>query len=344
MSSCPLPFDGPSVIVLGHGSGGRLSQRLLEQIILRGFRNEWLDALHDGAILPPVQGQLAFSADGYVVRPLFFPGGDIGQLAVHGTVNDLAMCGARPLYLSVGFILEEGLPVETLVRVVSSMKEAAERAGVRIVCGDTKVVERGKGDQMFIHTSGVGVVREQVKIDARRVVPGDKVLLSGPIAAHGIAILCVRDGLEFVPPIQSDTAPLNGLVDALLDAVPDVRVMRDPTRGGVVSALTEIAVRAGVEICVWEESIPVDGAVAGACELLGLDPLHVANEGKFLAIVAAEDVERGLTALWAHPLGREATVVGEVTGEHRGLLTLRTRMGGRRMLDLLAGEQLPRIC
>ena len=344
MSSCPLPYAGPDAIVLGHGSGGRLTQRLIEQIILPEFRNEWLEPLHDGAILPPVHGRLAFSADGYVVRPLFFPGGDIGKLAVHGTVNDLAMCGARPLYLSASFVLEEGLPLETLARVVRSMRKAAELAGVRIVTGDTKVVERGKGDQIFIHTSGVGAVRENVQIDARRIVPGDQVLLSGPIANHGIAILCVRDGLEFASPIESDTAPLNGLVDALLDAVPDVRVLRDPTRGGVVSALTEIATREGAEIRLWEEAIPVDEPVRGACELLGLDPLHVANEGKCVAIVSAEDAERGLAAMRGHPLGREAAVIGEVTGEHRGMLTLRTRMGGKRMLDLLSGEQLPRIC
>lgn len=344
MTSCPVPFDGPSEILLGHGSGGRLTQQLIERLILPAFHNEWLEPLHDGAILPPVRGRLAFSADGHVVRPLFFPGGDIGRLAVHGTVNDLAMCGARPLHLSVGFILEEGLPLETLARVVGSMREAAEDAGVAIVCGDTKVVERGKGDGIFIQTSGVGEVRDGVRIDARRVIPGDRVLLSGPIAAHGIAILSVRDGLEFTPPIRSDTAPLSDIVRSLLDAVPDVRVMRDPTRGGVVAALTEIALRSGTEIRLWEESIPVDEVVRGACELLGLDPLHVASEGKFLAIVAPEEAGLALAVLRAHPMGSGAAVIGEVTGEDRGVLTLRTRMGGRRMLDLLSGDQLPRIC
>lgn len=341
---CPVPIVHNAEIVLGHGSGGRLSQRLIENVVLPAFRNELLESLHDGAVFHLNGARVAFSTDSYVVSPIFFPGGDIGSLAVHGTVNDLAMCGARPLYLSVAFILEEGLRMEDFSRVVSSMRQAAAAAGVLLVTGDTKVVDRGKGDQIFINTSGVGVVREGVNIHPRRAAPGDCVLLSGPVANHGIAILSVREGLEFESAIVSDSAPLNGLVEGLLDAAPDVHVLRDPTRGGVASSLVEIAGQAQAGIRLDERSIPVDEAVKGACEILGLDPLYVANEGKLLAIVPAGQAGAALAAMRAHPLGRDAAAIGEVVEQHPGMVTMKTRVGGTRVVEMLSGEQLPRIC
>lgn len=342
--ACPLPLSRHAEIVLGHGSGGRLSQRLIEGVVLPQFRNELLEPLHDGAVFSLNGSRVAFSTDSYVISPLFFPGGDIGSLAVHGTVNDLSMCGAKPLYLSCAFILEEGLRMETFSRVVQSMKRAADEAGVLLVTGDTKVVDRGKGDQMFINTSGVGLVREGVNIHPRRAAPGDRVLLSGSIALHGIAILSVREGLEFESAIASDSAPLNGMVSALLDAAPDVHVLRDPTRGGVASALVEIAAQSGKGISLEETRIPLREEVKGACEILGLDPLHVANEGKLLAIVPPDQAEGALEALRAHPFGGEAAIIGEVVEQHPGMVTLRTRIGGTRIVEMLSGEQLPRIC
>jgi hydrogenase expression/formation protein HypE len=346
--SCPLPLADYPTVQMAHGGGGKLSQQLVAGLMVPSFDNPELSRLHDGAVLTvgaAGAARLAFTTDSYVVRPLFFPGGDIGALAVHGTVNDLAMCGARPLALSCGFILEEGLPMETLARVVESMRRAAAAAGVAIVTGDTKVVDRGKGDGIYVNTAGVGLVDDGVEIDPRRARPGDAVLLSGRIADHGIAILSLREGLEFESPITSDTAALHGLVGELLAKLgADVHVLRDPTRGGVASATNEIAAAAGVGIRLDEPAIPVAEPVRAACELLGLDPLYVANEGKLLAIVAPEAAEAALDLMRAHPLGAEAAIVGEVVAERAGLVTLRSSIGGSRIVDLLTGEQLPRIC
>jgi len=344
MGACPLPLSDYQEIVLAHGSGGKLSQQLIQEILLPQFRNELLDVQHDGAVFSVNGARLAFSTDSFVVSPIFFPGGDIGKLAVHGTVNDLAMCGARPLYLSTGFILEEGLSMRDFWRVVVSMREAAAAAGVALVTGDTKVVDRGKADKIFINTSGIGVVPERVNIHPGRARTGDKVIVSGEIAVHGIAIMSVREGLEFETEISSDTAPLNGLVHAVLAVGTDIHVLRDPTRGGISSALSEIALSAHVGISLDEASIPISEEVKGACEILGLDPLYVANEGKFLAIVAAEEVAPVLAAMRAHPLGEKAAVIGSVTDDHRGFVFMKTRIGGTRVVEMLSGEQLPRIC
>ncbi|MCO5067804.1 MAG: hydrogenase expression/formation protein HypE [Kiritimatiellae bacterium] len=331
-------------IVLPHGAGGKLSQRLIQNIILPQFRNEFLQPLHDGAILSIHGARLAFSTDSYVVNPLFFPGGDIGDLAVNGTVNDLAMCGAQPLYLSAAFIIEEGLPMDDLWRIVQSMRRAADRAGVALVTGDTKVVDRGKGDKIFINTSGIGFIPEGRAIQPGRAAVGDKILISGQIAVHGIAIMSVREGLEFETEIASDTAPLNSLVEALFAASDNLHVLRDPTRGGATSALSEIAEAAQVGIRLNEASLPISEEVKGACEILGLDPLYVANEGKLLAFVPANDADAVLAAMRAHPLGRDAAIIGEVVAEHPRFVTMKTRVGGTRVVEMLSGEQLPRIC
>jgi len=344
LGSCPLPLTQYKEIVLAHGSGGKLSQQLMQKIVLPQFRNELLEPLHDGAIFSIGGARLAFSTDSYVVNPIFFPGGDIGKLAVHGTVNDLAMCGARPLNLSVGFILEEGLPMDDFWRIVQSMSQAADAAGVSLVTGDTKVVDRGKADKIFINTSGIGLVREGVEIDPKRARPGDKIIVSGFIAVHGIAIMSVREGLEFETEIASDTAPLNGLVEAIFATGRGVHVLRDPTRGGLTSALVEIAQSAGTGMLLNEASIPISEEVKGACEILGLDPLHVANEGKLVAIVPPEDAETILSAIRGHPLGENAAIIGEVTSDHPGFVLMKTRIGGSRVVDMLSGEQLPRIC
>ncbi|MEJ5198604.1 MAG: hydrogenase expression/formation protein HypE [Anaerolineae bacterium] len=364
---CPIPISDYPTVTLAHGGGGKLSQMLIERMFVPAFANPALATLHDGAILPlddleagswkletgalslggrrSAVGRLAFSTDSYVISPRFFPGGDIGSLAVHGTVNDLAMCGARPLYLSAGFILEEGLLMEELWRIVQSMAAAARAAGVHIVTGDTKVVERGKGDGLFINTAGVGVIPPGVQIAPQRARPGDLVLINGPIANHGIAIMSVREGLTFETAIESDSAPLNGLVEAILAAGGDaVHVLRDPTRGGVASSLNEIAAAARVGIRLDEASIPVLEEVRGACEILGFDPLYVANEGKCLVIVAAEAADAVLAAMRGHPLGRDAAIIGHVVEEHPRKVFLRSRIGGMRVVDMLSGEQLPRIC
>ncbi len=343
-ASCPIPITNYSEIVLAHGSGGKLSHQLMEKMVLPQFRNDLLDPLHDGAIFSIGGQRVAFSTDSYVVNPIFFPGGDIGKLAVHGTVNDLSMCGARPLYLSVGFILEEGTSMDEFWRVVQSMREAADAAGVMLVTGDTKVVDRGKADKIFINTSGVGVIPDGINISPMRAQVGDKIIMSGAMAVHGIAIMSVREGLEFESEIASDTTPLNGLVEAIFAAAKDVHVLRDPTRGGITSALTEIAQSAKVGMLLREAAIPIAEEVKGACEILGLDPLYVANEGKLLAIVSAADAEPVLAAMRAHPLGAEAAIIGEVVDDHPGFVTMNTRVGGRRVVDMMSGEQLPRIC
>ncbi|TEU14035.1 MAG: hydrogenase expression/formation protein HypE [Anaerolineales bacterium] len=342
---CPIPIQQYPAVLLAHGGGGRLTQMLIERMFLPAFHNPALETLHDGAVIEVEGVRLTFTTDSFVVSPIFFPGGDIGKLAVSGTVNDLAMCGARPLYLSLALILEEGFPMEDLWRVVRSVQEAAQEAGVEVVTGDTKVVDRGKGDGVFINTSGVGIIPEGVDIAPRRARPGDVVLISGAIAVHGMAILSVREGLEFETTLESDTASLNGLVESLLRAAgPQVHVLRDPTRGGVASALNEIAASAGVGVVLEETHIPVWDEVRGACEILGLDPLYVANEGKCLAIVAPEAAEAVLEAMRSHPLGREAAIIGQVVEEHPGTVVLRSQVGGKRIVDMLSGEQLPRIC
>jgi len=342
--SCPVPISPQEKVLLGHGSGGRLSAELLQKIFLPGFANPVLNTLNDQALVQVEGVRLAFTTDSFVVKPLFFPGGDIGSLAVNGTINDLAMGGAEPCYLSAAFILEEGLPLETLRRVVESLGRAAAEAGVAVVTGDTKVVEKGKGDGLFINTSGIGRVLPGINLSADQARPGDAIILSGSIGDHGIAILSQREGLEFESPVVSDCAALHTLVAAMLEASPDIRCMRDPTRGGLSSALNEIAAQSHVSMELDESAIPVQEAVRGACELLGLDPLYVANEGKLVAIVDARHADRIVAAMRAHPLGGQARVIGKVTAANPGLVTIRTSLGTARIVDVLSGDQLPRIC
>lgn len=342
--ACPAPKFSEDRVLLAHGGGGRLMQRLIEQVFLPEFRNPALEALHDGAVLDFNGARLAFTTDSYVVRPLFFPGGNIGELAVYGTANDLAMCGARPLYLSAGFILEEGLPMETLRAVVASMRDAAARVGVMLVTGDTKVVDKGKGDEVFITTAGIGMVAGGVRIGPAFVEPGDAVIVSGDLGRHGVAVLSVREGLEFDAPVESDAAPLWEPVEALLRAGIEVHCLRDLTRGGLASALNEIAGSRGVGIRVDEAAVPVGEAVKGACEILGLDPLYVANEGRFAAFVPKAQAERAVEILRAVAVAEGAAIIGEVMPEHPRTVVLRSRIGGHRVLDMLSGEQLPRIC
>jgi hydrogenase expression/formation protein HypE len=343
-ADCPIPITQTEEILLGHGSGGKLTSQLVEKVFLPAFRNPLLEALDDQAIFSINGSRLAFTTDSYVVTPIFFPGGDIGELAVNGTINDLAMGGARPLFLSLAFILEEGLPMDELRRVVDSASRAAEESGVRIVTGDTKVVGRGSGDKVFVNTSGIGLVPPSIDLSSRHVRAGDAVLLSGPIGDHGIAILSCREGLGFEGGIESDTAPLHGLVEAMLAAFPGIHAMRDPTRGGVAATLVEIATRQAVGIEVDERRIPVRDGVRGACEILGLDPLLVANEGKLIAFVPGEAADRVLAAMRRQPLGLESVMIGRVTEDHPGIVLLRTPIGGDRILDLPFGEALPRIC
>jgi hydrogenase expression/formation protein HypE len=342
--TCPLPLRDHPNIVMGHGGGGKLSADLVRHLFLPAFRNDALVRLGDGAVFELGGRRVAMSTDSYVVRPLFFPGGNIGELAVHGTVNDLAMMGATPLFLSAGFIVEEGLPMETLGVIVASMAEAARRAGVQLVTGDTKVVDRGHGDGLYINTSGIGLVPDGLEIGPERARPGDAVLLSGTIGDHGMAVMSVREGLEFEAPIRSDTAALNGLVAAMLAATPEIHVLRDPTRGGVASSLNEIADSSRVGIVLDERAIPVHPAVASACEMLGMDPLYVANEGKLIAIVPADRAEAVLAALRSHPLGTGAALIGQVVEAYPGRVVARTGIGGTRVVDMQIGEQLPRIC
>jgi hydrogenase expression/formation protein HypE len=339
-----MPHRNDDTIVMAHGGGGRLMRQLLEQVFLPAFHNPHLDQLHDGAVVEVAGQRLAFTTDSYVVQPLFFPGGDIGTLAINGTVNDLAMCGARPRWISAGFILEEGLPMETLRRVVLSMQQAASEAGVQLVTGDTKVVDHGKGDGLYINTAGLGIVEHNILVGPSRVQPGDIVLLSGDIGRHGMAIMSVREGLAFEADIKSDCAPLAGIVGALLDEGIEVHCLRDLTRGGLAAALNEIADSARVRVAIDETAIPVREEVRGACEILGLDPLYVANEGRFVAFVAPRDLTRALAVLHAHPAGQGASFIGSVMAGSDGLVTVRSRIGVSRILDLLSGEQLPRIC
>jgi hydrogenase expression/formation protein HypE len=342
--SCPIPIDDYPHVLLAHGGGGTLMHQLIERMFVPAFRNRFLEARHDGAMLAPDGVRLAFTTDAYVVRPLCFPGGDIGSLAVNGTVNDLAMCGARPLYLSAAFILEEGLAMETLWRIVQSMRRAADAAGVQLVTGDTKVVDRGKGDGIFITTAGIGLISHHLTIAPASVRPGDAILLSGDIGRHGIAIMAVREGLEFEARIESDCAPLADLVGSLLRAGLEVHCLRDLTRGGLASALNEIAGAAHLGVSIDEGSIPVREDVRGACEILGFDPLYVANEGRFVCILPTGDAERALRIMRADPLGAGACLIGRVTEDASGLVTMRSRIGVSRVLDMLSGEQLPRIC
>jgi hydrogenase expression/formation protein HypE len=342
--TCPAPLAIKDTILLGHGSGGKLSAELIHDIFLPAFHNPILANLDDQAVVNIGGRRVAISTDSFVVHPRFFPGGDIGSLAVHGTVNDLAMGGATPLFLSAAFIIEEGFAMDELRRIVESLRKAAADAGVQIITGDTKVVERGKGDGLFINTTGIGLVPEGINLSANRARPGDKVLLSGSIGDHGIAILAQREGLEFESEIQSDSAALHTLVAGMLSASREIRCMRDPTRGGVSSSLNEIAQQSRVGIEIEESLLPVHQEVAGACELLGLDPLYVANEGKLIAIVAPEASDAVLSAMRSHPLGAEARLIGEVVADHAGMVTMLTPFGTSRIVDMLSGDQLPRIC
>ncbi len=342
--SCPLPINDYDRVLLAHGGGGSLSNQLISNMFRAHFDNELLNSAHDGAVIESNGQKIAFTTDSYVVQPIFFPGGDIGDLAVNGTVNDLACCGARPLYISVAFIIEEGFEMKKLWQVVQSIKKAADRAGVQVVTGDTKVVDKGKGDQIFVNTSGIGFIPEGVRIGPGRCRPGDVVLLSGTLADHGVTIMSKRAGLTFETTIESDTAPLNGLVEQLLDAVPEVHVLRDPTRGGIASALNEIAEKSATGIVLDETAIPITEQVKGACEILGLDPLYIANEGKLLAIVPEDHADRALEAMKNHPLGHNAAIIGRVTKDHPGMVRMTTSIGSTRIVDMISGEQLPRIC
>jgi hydrogenase expression/formation protein HypE len=347
--SCPVPLDLHTTVQMAHGGGGRLMRNLIESVFLPAFGSfpdgsRRPEIPHDSAVLAVEEGRLAFTTDSFVVSPLFFPGGDIGKLAVCGTVNDLAMAGARPMWLSAAFILEEGFPLDTLRRIVASMRDTAQEAGVRVVTGDTKVVDRGKGDGVFINTAGIGLVPAGVDVSPGRVAPGDAVLVSGDLGRHGIAILSVREGLEFEMDLVSDCAPLSALVADLVQLGCELHCLRDLTRGGLVSALNEIACDAQVGIELDEASIPVSEPVAGACELLGLDPLYVANEGRLVAMVPAAKAEQALALMRRHAVAAGGARIGLITPSHPGVVELRGPIGGGRILDLLSGEQMPRIC
>jgi hydrogenase expression/formation protein HypE len=340
---CPLPLRDYPSIVIGHGGGGQLSSELVTHLFLPAFQNSVLQDLGDSSVLPETAGRLAFSTDSYVVRPLFFPGGSIGDLAVNGTVNDLAMSGARPLYLSAAFILEEGFPISTLAGVVDRMAAAARAAGVTIVTGDTKVVEKGHGDGCYINTAGIGVIPAGIEIGPAGARPGDVVIVSGTIGDHGMAIMSVREGLEFDTVIQSDCAPLSALVADILP-LGGVHVLRDPTRGGVASSLNEIAASSKVGVILDERTIPVEPEVQAACDLLGMDPIYVANEGKLIAIVSATSAGAILERMRTHPVAARAAIIGTITDQHPGLLVTKTAIGGTRVVPMQLGEQLPRIC
>ena len=343
-NACPLPISDYPRVLMAHGGGGRLMHQLLENVFGKAFANPILDQRHDSAQFDVSPGRLAMTTDSYVVRPIFFPGGDIGSMAIHGTVNDLAMSGARPLYLSCGFIIEEGLPMEILWRVVCSMRDAAKNCGVQIITGDTKVVDKGKGDGLFINTTGIGIIEHAQKIAPQAVRVGDALVVSGDLGRHGMAIMAAREGLEFESEIESDSAPVHEPVLDLLANGIEIHCLRDLTRGGLASALNEIAEVADVKIAIDEKSIPVREDVHAACEMLGLDPLHVANEGRFVAFIAANDADKALQILRKHPVSAGAAVIGSVAENSTPLVTLRSAIGVSRILDMPSGEQLPRIC
>ncbi|MGW2638084.1 hydrogenase expression/formation protein HypE [Streptomyces sp. NPDC001348] len=342
--TCPAPLRDQPRIVMGHGGGGTLSAELVEHVFVPAFGSDTLAQLGDAAAVTLGGARLAFSTDSYVVRPLFFPGGSIGDLAVNGTVNDLAMSGARAAYLSCGFILEEGVELETVSRVAEALGAAARTAGVEVATGDTKVVEAGHGDGIYVNTAGIGLVPDGVDLRPQRVVPGDVVIVSGPVGVHGVAIMSVREGLEFGVEVVSDCAPLGTLVEAMLRVTPDLHVLRDPTRGGIAASLNEIAAASGTGVVITEREVPVPPAVANACAILGLDPFYVANEGKLVAFVPREHADAVLAAMRAHPLGAEARIIGEAVTDHPGMVVARTGLGGTRVVDMPIGEQLPRIC
>jgi hydrogenase expression/formation protein HypE len=342
--ACPSPIQQHETVQMAHGAGGRLSQALMQRVFMPHLSNAFLDLLDDQAKLDLPAGKTAFTTDTYVVSPVFFPGGNIGELAVNGTVNDLAVGGARPAYLSAGFVLEEGLPLCELEVIVKSMAEAARKAGVMIVTGDTKVVGKGQCDKLFINTSGIGIVRDGTSVSCRNLQTGDSIILSGSVGDHGMAIMTSREGLSFQSSITSDCASLNAMIEAVLDTVPSVHAMRDPTRGGVAATLNELAVSSAAGIEIREGSIPVKEDVRGACELLGIDPLHVANEGKLVLSVAAEDAEKVVDVMRTFECGRDTVIIGSVVDRHPGTVVMRTAFGSRRIIDVPLGEQLPRIC
>lgn len=342
--NCPLPVIDTECILLGHGSGGRLTHKLITEVFYPAFRNPILAQEHDGGVFAVDKKRLAITTDSYVVDPIFFPGGNIGDLAVNGTVNDLACCGAKPLYLTAGFILEEGLPIAELKKIVDSMRIAAEKAGVFIVTGDTKVVERGKCDKLFINTSGVGILEDDIEISPKRASIGDVVICSGPIGVHGITILSTRESLGFETSLKSDTASLNDMLNTLCARIKDIHVLRDPTRGGVSSTLNEIAQSANVEIEINEELLPIPESVRSASEMLGLDPLYIANEGVVLVLLPSEAAEEALQVMRQFPEGEKAVIIGAVTASKEASVKMKTLYGGRRIVTMLNGDQLPRIC
>ncbi len=342
--NCPVPYSDYKKILLAHGSGGTLTHELITKLFVSQFDNPKLNVLHDSAVLNINGSKLAFTTDSYVVNPVFFPGGNIGSLAVNGTVNDLAMCGAKPLYISAGFIIEEGFSVEDLNLITQTMRKAADLAGVEIVTGDTKVVEHGKGDGIFINTAGIGIIREGIEILPKNCKPGDVILINGKIAEHGIAIMSKRQGFEFETEIVSDCAALNELVEEILNATQNIHMMRDPTRGGVATVLNEVASSSGCGIFIGENSIPISEQVKGACEILGFDPLYVANEGKLIVFVSPNDAEKVLNIMKNHPLGKDSAMLGIVTADNPGKVIIKTSIGTTRIVDMLSGEQLPRIC
>ena len=342
--TCSIPKNRYERIVLGHGGGGKLTQKLLSEIFFPAFSNQLLNQQHDGAIFDVSLGKMAYTTDSFVVDPIFFPGGNIGDLAINGTVNDLLCCGAIPRYLSAGFIIEEGFPISDLTRIIDSMSQAAATAGVTIVTGDTKVVGKGKCDKIFINTSGIGIIRSGIDISPLRAKPGDAIIISGPIGEHGICILSTRESLGFETSVKSDTASLNEMVNNVLEEIPDVHVMRDPTRGGLSSTLNEITATAHVSIELQEDKIPVNKAVSAACDLLGLDPLYVANEGLMLFILPEEKAEKALRIIRQSKHGNKAEIIGRVTDNKKAELSLRTTFGQKRIIDMVSGEQLPRIC